>query len=117
MSACPCTKNVLRMFEPHFWKKIRMLSLDEKNHHSYKKACGLIICYHAYFPSCLSSVVAFFVIRIFIALKPLTNGSPLLQDFFVKDIGKFPLLQDFFVKNIGKLYVYDFCLSYDNFIG
>ena len=38
MSASPCAKNVLRMFEAHFWKKIRTLSLDEKIHHSYKKS-------------------------------------------------------------------------------
>ena len=38
MSVCPCIKNVLRMFEAHFWKKIRKLSLDEKIHYSYKKS-------------------------------------------------------------------------------
>ena len=29
------TKNLLRMFEAYFWKNIRMLSRDEKIHHSY----------------------------------------------------------------------------------
>ena len=30
-------KNVLRMFEAHFMKDIRMSILDEKNHNSYKR--------------------------------------------------------------------------------
>ena len=30
MSSSPSTKNILRMLETHFWKKVRMLSLDEK---------------------------------------------------------------------------------------
>ena len=35
MAASPFAKNVLRMFEAHFWiKYIRMLSLDENNHHT-----------------------------------------------------------------------------------
>ena len=40
VSASPFTKNVLRMFEAHLWKKIRMLSLNEKITILIKKACN-----------------------------------------------------------------------------
>ena len=36
MSASPCIKNLLRMFEAHFWKK-RKFNLDKKIHNSYKR--------------------------------------------------------------------------------
>ena len=45
MAASPCAKNILRMLEAHFWKKIRMLSLDEKIHLLIKEACREMFIY------------------------------------------------------------------------
>ena len=37
MSVSPYNKNVIRILEAHFWKKIRKFSPDEKIHHFYRK--------------------------------------------------------------------------------
>ena len=44
-----CTKNALRISEPHFWKKNE--NFDEKIHHSYEKEacitrCPFQLCQH-----------------------------------------------------------------------